>query len=220
MENAVDFGRIFKKLVKRLWLVILVALIAGFIGILYTLRDTPNVYAADVSLYSVASGSYTASIQGFDAMKDYAEIVRSRKVADRVVNALPEYQLDANMIQSMVKTSYNENSAIFHIYVYANNPELAAPVANAVAEAFVLEVSNITGADSVKILDEADSVFVSYSGERDRLKTRLVFTVTGFLLICVIISVIEILSTKVTAVEDCTLKGEIKLLGVIPKHSI
>lgn len=220
MESTMDFVRILRGLVKKIWLVVLITILAGLVGIIYTLGDTPNVYSAKVSLYSVASGSYTASVQGAYAMRDYAEIVGSKKVADRVVNALPDYNLNALMIQSIVSTSYNDNSAIFYVYANSTEPDLAKAVANAVADAFVLEVRNITGADWVKILDAADSVTVSYNAETEQLKTRLTFFAVGFVLICVVISLFEVFSTKVKEVRDCTLNGEIKLLGVIPKHTI
>jgi capsular polysaccharide biosynthesis protein len=220
LEYTIDFIRILRRLLKKSWLIILVTVLAGMLGIVMTLGGTPNIYGAKVSLYSVASGSYTASIQGFDAMKDYAEIVGSKKVADRVINALPDSNLDAQMIQSMVRTSYGENSAIFYVYASSTDPQLAAAVANAVAEAFVLEVSNITGKDSVKILDEADDVFISYNGKSDQLKKRLIYAAVGFFLVCGSISLAEIFSTKVKEVNDCTLNGEIKLFGVIPKHDI
>lgn len=220
METTIDFLRILQKLIKKAWLILLITLVSVLAGIIYTLGDAPNVYGAEVSIYSVAAGSYSASIQGFNAMTDYAEIVESKKVADRVVNALPDYNLDSQMIQSMLRTSYGDNSAIFRVYAYSSNPELVTLVANAAAEAFVSEVSNITGVDNVKILDEAIDVFVSYNGQREKLKTRLVFTVVGFVIICAIIGISEIFSTKVTRVTDSTLNGEIKLLGVIPKHNI
>lgn len=220
MENSFDFIRIFRQLVKRIWLIVLVTAVFGIFGIIYTFGNATNVYSAEASLYSVATGSYQASLQGFYAMTDYAEIARSKKVADRVVNALSEYNLDAQMVQSMVNTIYDENSAIFRINAFSNDPQLAMAVTNAVAEAFVQEVSNITGSDSVKILDSASTVSISYNGKTEQLKTRLIFTVGGFLAICVMIGLAEMFSTKVKEVNDCTLNGEIRILGVIPKHSI
>jgi len=215
-----DFVKILQTLIRRIWLVIVVTVLFGLAGLVYTRGSVPNVYSAEASIYSVASGSYAASVQSTYIMKDYAEIVGSKKVADRVVNALPEYNLDAKLVQTMVRTGFSEDSAIFYVYAYSNDPALVISVANSAAEAFVLEVSNITGADNVKILDEADTVIVSYDGQREQLKTRLLFLAVGFLLICGIITLTAIFSTRVTKVDDCTLNGEIKLLGVIPKHSI
>lgn len=215
-----DFVKILQTLIRRIWLVIVVTVLFGLAGLVYTRGSVPNVYSAEASIYSVASGSYAASVQSTYIMKDYAEIVGSKKVADRVVNALPEYNLDAKLVQTMVRTGFSEDSAIFYVYAYSNDPALVISVANSAAEAFVLEVSNITGADNVKILDEADTVIVSYDGQREQLKTRLLFLAVGFLLTCGIITLTAIFSTRVTKVDDCTLNGEIKLLGVIPKHSI
>jgi capsular polysaccharide biosynthesis protein len=220
LERTVDFAKIIHAVIKRIWLIALVTVLIGLAGVIYTWEDIPNEYGAETSIYSVASGSYAASMQSTSIMKDYAEIIGSKKVADRVVTALPDYNLDAKRVQTMVKTSFSEDSAIFYVYAYSNDPALVISVANSAAEAFVLEVSNITGADNVKILDEADSIFVSYDGQKEQLKTRIIFAAAGFALSCGILVLAAIFGTRVTKVEDCTLNGEIKLLGVIPKHSI
>jgi capsular polysaccharide biosynthesis protein len=115
---------------------------------------------------------------------------------------------------------YTEESAIFYITAYSTVPELAVSVANAVAEAFVLEVRNVTGEDSVKILDKAETVFLSFDARSEQTKTRLTFAAGGFIAICAVIAMTELFGTKVKEVDDATLNGDIKLLGVIPNHSI
>jgi capsular polysaccharide biosynthesis protein len=220
MDNTMDIARIFRKLIKRIWLIIAVTVIFTIAGIFYTANPSPNLYMANVSLYSIAYGSYRSSMEGFSAMMDYAEIISSKKVADRVVNDLAEYNLSAMLVQSMVSTSYRNDSAIFHIRTVSEDPVLAINVANSVADAFILEVRYVTGADSVKILDKAEQVSVYYDGRVDQLKTRFIFMAVGFIFICGVISLAEIFSKKINLVDDATLKGEIKLLGVIPKHRI
>lgn len=220
MEYTVDIARVLQKLIKRIWLIIAVTAIFAAAGLLYTAKSSPNLYMADVSLYSIAYGSYRSSLEGFAAMTDYAEIIRSKKVADRVVNNLAEYNLNARQVQSMVSTSYRNDSAIFYIRTVSEDPALAISVANSVADAFILEVRYVTGADSVKILDKAEQVSVYYDGRNDQLKTRLIFAAAGFILICAAISLSEIFSRKISQINDATLNGEIKLLGVIPKHRI
>lgn len=220
LERTIDLGRVIRRMIKKAWLIAVVTVVVAVIGCIYTMRPSPDVYGSRVSLYSVAYGSYRASIEGFNAMKDYAEIVGSKKVAERVIGLLPQYALDAGTIQSMVRTSYTEESAIFYITAYSTVPELAVSVANAVAEAFVLEVRNVTGEDSVKILDKAETVILSFNAKSEQTRTRLTFAAGGFIAICAVLAVTELFGTKVKEVDDATLNGDIKLLGVIPDHSI
>ena len=181
-----------------------------------TTETGSDIYGARVSLYNVAFGTSS----GANAMKDYAQIVRSRMVADMVVSAVTNYELDARIVQSMLTTSFQESAAIFYITANADDPKLAMEVANAAANAFISQVSIITGQNNVKLLDPADSFNLAYNAQNEMKKTRLIYTGAGFALICIVISLLEIFSTKVSEVGDATLDGEIKLLGVIPRHDI
>jgi capsular polysaccharide biosynthesis protein len=220
LDQVIDFSRIFRKLLKKLWLIVTVTVVFAAVGVVMTLHNERDIYGAQVSLYSVSNGANTASTSGINTMKDYAEIVSSKMVADQVVNSLPEYNLNARNVQAMVSTAYKDGSAIFYIMVRAEDPKLAADVANAASNVFVMVVNNITKQYSVKILDAADSANTYYDAEIGQLKTRLIYAAAGLLLACVIISFIEIFSTRVSEVNDSTLNGQIKLLGVIPKHNI
>lgn len=219
-ESTIDVARIVRRLLLHWKLIIAFTIVATVIGIVVTIPNKPNEYLATASAYSIAAGSYTDSIQGSKAMKDYAEIITSNKVAERVATALTKYRLTTTMIQKMITTSSSENSTIFHIVATAEDPQLAVDVVNAVTDAFLLEVRNITGQDSVQILDHAANVTLSYNANMQKLKTRLIFGAAGFVLICAVLIVGELFSTNIKEVEDGTLDGEITLFGVIPKHDI
>lgn len=219
MKQTVDFIRIFRRLWKSKLIIIGVTLVITTLGILTTRGIEANQYSARVSLYSVSTDSWTSN-SGVNKLKDYSEIVKSKMVADQVVNTLTDAKLKSFEIQAMVKTTFVENSAIFYITAVTDNPKTAAQIANAVANAFVTDVGIITGQNNVKILDAADTVSISYNASLEKLKTRMIYLMVGFVSVCTVIIISEIFSIKVSEVNDSTLNGQIKLLGVIPKHDI
>lgn len=217
MGQTVSFSRIFRKLVKYLWLIVIVTILTALIGFFMTRQVGSNIYKAEVTLYST---TYVGSAANAMIMNDYAEIIRSKMVADLVVNSLGDLKLNARQLRSMVNTYYKDNSAIFSIDVSSNDPGTAIVVANAFADVFISQVNLITGQNSVKILDAADTVGVSYNAKSEQMNTRLIYAAIGFLLTCIIIGLTEILNTRVSEIGDSTLNDEIKLLGVIPRHDI
>ena len=109
-----------------------------------------------------------------------------------------------------------ESSSIMEVYAYSTNPDQAVNVANAVAQAFVIEVKSITGSEDIQVLDSAQSAKIFVDESAQQMKIILIFTVLGFLLICFIIVMITIFSSKVMSLEECQLDGSLELIGVIP----
>ena len=95
MGQTVDFIRIFRKLIKYLWVIVVVTVLSGAVGFFMTIRTGNNVYSARVSLYNIGNSANA------NAMRDYTEIISSKMVADQVVNSLTNYKLNSREIQSM-----------------------------------------------------------------------------------------------------------------------
>ena len=229
MEVSIDIGRIFKRLYKMLWLVALITVIATAAGVAYTWNAKPDIYEAKVTLVGAPNGSYSESIGNTYIMRNYADLVKSERVARQVIQALPQYNLTTQSIQSMVKASFNankanststEDSALFIINTKTPDYNKTIAVANTTAEAFVSELKSVSGVDIAIIVDKASTAAIVYNGKTHQLLARLEFTAAGFMLICVVLGFIELMSKSVTQVMDCTLNGTIELIGVIPKYKI
>jgi capsular polysaccharide biosynthesis protein len=185
-------------------------------------KPYPDIYTAEVSLYSMASSAGEEPTRGFDVMKKNAGVISSKKVAEQVMNSLGNGSLSLLSVRNMLTTSHEDGSAIFHIYASSNDPHLSVAVVNAAAEAFIAEIRNIIGQSEVQvqILDKADNAPVSFDGESEQIKTVIIFASVGFFLMCSVICLVEMLNTKVTTVDKSTLGGKVKLLGVIPNYRL
>lgn len=222
MENKeieINFGRIVKVMIRKVWLIVLVAA-AVFAGSMFLLgqSDHSKLYSANATVYSVANGSYRQALEGTYAMKDYAEIIRTQKICERAALLLGDESIDSNQIMNSIGPDFSEDSAILTIYAYDEEPKKAMEIANAVANAFVIEMRTITGSDDIQLLDEAYT-YKLYSDRADSIKAkRMILVVVAVFLVCAYIALNEIFTSRLKTVCECTMNGELELLGVIPVY--
>lgn len=222
----IDFVRCFKALLKNLKWIICSTILFFVIGILVAVFyvDTENVYDAKSSVYSIAYGSYSESAEGINAIRTYSEIVKSLRVSERAALLLGDDSLDKFTIYDMIEVEQaldangypEEESAIINIHAYSTNKEDAVRVANAVANAYVMEVTSITLTDSVQVLDEAYNCEIMYNARKQQLIYIAAITAIGILLSCAIIVLHEIFSSRIRSLNQGSLYGELEIIGVIP----
>lgn len=223
----IDFVRCFKSLLNNVkWIIsttVAFAVIGVLVAVLYL--DTENVYDAKSSVYSIAYGSYAESAEGINAIQAYSEIVKSLRVAERAALLLGDDSLDKFTIYDMIEEEKpqldangypEEDSSIINIHAYSTNKEDAIRVANAVANAYVMEVTSITMSDSVQVLDEAYTCEIEYNALKQQIIYILVFALIGLVLSCGIIVCLDIFSTKILSLKQGSLYGELDIIGVIP----
>ncbi len=211
-----DFRLAIAALWKRKILIVLVTLTGFFSGILITITISGSqVYSATASVFCATSRSYQLSAADVRTMINYSDFISSKKVCEYAASLLNDTSVTADQIQEMIMMSLSDNSYVMRISAASESPKLAMNVANAVAEAFVTEISNITGDDAIQILDEADRYVVSR--ENDIIKKQLLFTGAAFFAICAIIAFKELFSNKVRSITQClNYVVEDEILGIVP----
>jgi len=209
--------KIFHAVIRRFPLIVVAAIISFFVSTLITNPNTPDVYAASSTVYSASYASYRESVEGINAMKDYIDIVTSRKVAERAASYIP-VELSPFEIMGMTSVAYSSSSTIITIQAMSTDPELAVSVSNAVSEAFTQEVQNITAVETVKILDGAREAILVVDGYLTAIRNRVLITAVGTAAMVLLIAIITIFDSSVATPVEVTLNGELVLLGFIPDN--
>lgn len=209
---TIDIMRIIKAIIKKWYFVALVAAVAGIL--MFVVQYNPiQKYGAETAVYSSAYGSYAQTAEGVKAVQLYSEIVNSNKIAERTASILGDNSLDAETIRGMIYTSIKEDSPVLKIGAIGTDPNKTVAVANAAAEAFIIEAQNITGGESIQILDKATEPYII----RENIKKKCIIAVlVGAFIVCGIIALAEIFSDRIYHVEDAGLDGELEILGIIP----
>ncbi len=226
MDNnaiVIDMRKCIKAIIKNIKKILIITLITLLLGFWIALFfvDSKNEYTAISSVYSIVYGSLSDSANSIQAMISYGDIVKSYKVAERAELLIGDDSIDKYDIYNMITVQYNSSanskSSIIYIYATSKNRAISVKVANAVAQAFVLEVANMTGQDDIQILDEAFDANVSYNAITTRIMTTFLFGFLGFFSCCVIIFFRETFSMKMYSPQDATDNGKINIIGVIPE---
>jgi capsular polysaccharide biosynthesis protein len=208
----------FKLALFELWrnkiLILLVTLAGIFLGLLITsYMSNSHFYTATTSVYATTYGFYQMTATEVQTMVNYSDVVSSTKVCEYAASLINDSSITADDIQNMIGMKFSDSSYVMKISATYDDPALVIKIVNAVAEAFVTEISNITGSTSIQILDEADSCYVYQSNTVNKI--RLLFAGGAFVLICGGIVLKSLFSNKVRSIEQC-IENEGELLGIIP----
>ncbi|GAX89381.1 YveK family protein [Effusibacillus lacus] len=148
------------KILRKRWLLILSAAIgslgvSGFLSF-YVLK--PEYEATTILLVQTPQTNnqvaYTELMANQKLIKTYTEILRSRKIADDVINRLNLGISNEQLLEKVKVRSANE-SLITTITVIDQDPRTAVAIANGFAQSFSANLNSIMKVDNVSILDEA-----------------------------------------------------------------
>lgn len=216
-EIRIDIKRCIVGVIKKWWLILGVTILSVCAVSLLTLDVEPDIYSAEATVYSVSyEGKYEAAIESANVMKTYLDVINSNKVADRAAVILDDANITGTVIRNMVTIKSSETSTVIGIIATSTDEVLVQNVANAVAEAFVNEIQNITGESNVQILDKADIGSIYSSGKAAQTTKRILGGIIGFIIIFAVVCGKEIFSNEIHYVRECDLDGDINILGIIP----
>ena len=219
MDYQLNITKAIDAIIKNFWIIVLVGIIALAGAFVVVDGSQPDQYSASSSIYAASYQSYQESLMGMNIMRDYVDVIQSRKVAERA-SAYISQEVSTNQIMSMVSTYYSTDSNIITITATSVDPETAISVANAVADAFIQEIVSITAVESIKVLDSAYRANVVVNGQMQALKIRLIIVAAAIFLVVAYIAVVAAFNSKVAYPGEATLGGKVELLGVIPDKNI
>lgn len=232
-EFEIDVLRCFNALFKKLGFISLITVLAFFVGLGLTLNKGVDQYTSTATVYAAANGSYNEAATAVTAMNAYLDVATSNRVCQRAALIIGRSDIDANTIKDSIEvssslkktgtnstiTSFMTSSAtIISINATTNDPELSRKIADAAADAYVIEMANILRYDGVKNLDNAEPGELSTNALMEAWKLRILFMVAGFLLACMIVVACEVFDKKVRTIREATIKNQLPIIGIIPDY--
>jgi len=218
MAKTIDITLLIRLILKKWYLFVATAVASLFVAFVLTAEVQPDIYQAVTSLSSIVEGSYTESISGFRLLTNYAELITSGKIATAAREMLPDsLTVSSRQIQSMVRTSFNDTFTMLYITSSSTNPQLALSVTNAVAEAFVSEIGNITGGDTIRIYDRAISASKSFDGLSEQRRTRVTIPAVCLFILFIVVVLWALFSDRIKTISEVEIDGKVNVIGVIPR---
>ena len=221
MVIELDLRQAVMILWKKLWLLLLVALLCGAAAFSISYWLITPLYSASTSMYVYNQQNRTSTnVTSTDLatsqklVSTYLVILKSNSVLDQVSRTL-DGAYSAEQIEKMLTASAIDNTEAFRITITNPDPKMAMTIANTIANIAPIEISRVVKAGSVEVIDYA--ALPTKPASPNILRNTAIGAVLGLIIAIFIVILIEITDTRIKSEEDLTKTFDIPVLGVIPR---
>lgn len=161
---VVDFLHIVKFVWKRIWIVLLAAVLSAVIAFSYSTFFVKPQYSSSIMLYvnnssfSLGSTSFSISSSELTAaqslVKTYSVLLKNKTTLNEVIEKA-DIDLDYTELYQMIETGAVKETEVLEVKVTADDPYLAADIANTIAEVLPDKIATIIKGSSMEIVDLA-----------------------------------------------------------------
>lgn len=210
-----------KAIFKRLWIVVLVPLIAAGTSAVLSLEVLEPVYEADTTLYIFKRAEdpqqfidYNDIMTNQQLVNDYREIVRSRLVTGTVISELGLKDYDTEKLSDKINITSRNDTRIMEISIQDKSPALARDLANKVREVFIKKITELSKLENIYTIDVAE---LPGRPVKPNLPVNCIvsFSAGLFLAICLAL-LIEYMDDTIKSPEDIEKYTGLPVLGIIP----
>lgn len=218
-EIEIDLKEIFYLLLSH-WKSIFLAMLIGaaIFGAYHTFLLKPS-YQADASIYITSTDSMISfsDLQLSAALTDdYANIIKSRTVLNRVIDEL-DLNLNYRQLGALISVDNPDSTHIVDIKVTCDDPELSRNITNALMNISVDQIYQVIGSGEPTVIDYAMAEAVQ--DVTPSLKKYLMLgALLGALIVCAIVVLRMLTDTTLKTVDDIDRYLHIPVLAAVPYY--
>ena len=225
----IDLLQIFRMLLANLHILILATLTGGFLMYYVSSEFLGRKFESVTGIYVLNSSSQEGddTITGSDLdvgsklTNDYAELLKSRTVMNRVIadlnlqNTYPDMaNVTPDRISGMVSIQTSTNTRVLKIKVTDSNPTRAQDIANAVRKAGAIHIKNVMDIDAVNVVYEAN--LPDRPSSPNVNKNAMIGAMLGFVIAAAVLIIIMLMDDTIKTQDDVSKYLELSVLGMIP----
>ena len=217
----VDMQKLVFSYLNRWWLLLIGAVITAILFLFYTIFFVTPIYSAGVTVYvnsskggeEVTNITNTSLVTAQRLVNTYIKIIESDSVLTKVAEA-SQLDISADDIRRSMSAEQVDNTELFKVHIAHSDPELAAQIANAVAEVAPREIEDVVAGSSTKIIDYAKVPRVPSSPNTK--KNCVLGGVGGFVLVLAYLTARFLLDVRIKDEDELTMLFDAPVLGQIP----
>lgn len=217
--EEIDLKELFDFIKGKIGLLVIITVSVCLLGCIYGLFIQKPMYKSytTVILAGNESSSNTSITQGDitlnkNLVDTYAEIVKSRRVLDQVINELG-LETTFSALSNQISVDAVNNTEIIKINVSDRDAKKARNVANVTAKYFTKEVEDLYNMNNVNILDEAIEADAPYN--INVIKQVTIYFILGLVIACGVLFVIFYFDRTIKSVEQIEQKIKLPILGSV-----
>lgn len=217
--EEIDLKELFDFIKNKLGLLIVITVGICLLGCIYSLFIQKPMYKSYTTI--ILGGNETTSSQTItqsditlnkNLVDTYAEIVKSRRVLDQVIDEL-DLEETYEILSNKISVSAVNNTEIIKITVNDRDPIKAKNIANVTANFFSKEVVKLYNMNNVNVLDEANETDKPYNINVS--KQVIIYFFIGFIIALSILFVIFYFDRTIKSVEQVEQKIKLPILGSV-----
>ena len=218
-EIEIDLKEVFYLLLSH-WKSIFLAMLIGaaIFGAYHTFLLNPS-YQADASIYITSTDSMISfsDLQLSAALTDdYANIIKSRTVLNRVIDEL-DLNLNYKQLGALISVENPDSTHIVDIKVTCDDPELSRNITNALMNISVDQIYQVIGSGEPTVIDYAMAEAVQ--DVTPSLKKYLMLgALLGALIVCAIVVLRMLTDTTLKTVDDIDRYLHLPVLAAVPYY--
>ena len=157
---TIDVLHIFRSLWHRAWIIAVAGFLAAVIGFSYATFFIAPTYSSSIMLYvnnnSFSVGGTSVSISSSQIVaaqslvRTYSEILMNRTTLERVIDKA-DVPYTYEQIKGMITPASSNDTEIMIVTVVAEDPYVAAKIANCIAEVLPVRISEIIDGASMEV---------------------------------------------------------------------
>ncbi len=219
----IDLGRIWKVVLKRIWIVGIVSVLCSVIVVLSTFFFITPKYESSAMFYvnnnslSVGDASFSISQGDISAAKSlvdtYIVILTSKSCLNDVID-YTGYDLSYDELKGMISAGAVNSTEIFEVRVVCDDPDQAETLAKAIAYILPKRIASIVEGTSAKIVDNA--IKPSQPCSPSYVKNTAIGFILGMLISLTCIVLREIFDVTIRDDEDIKKCCEYPILASVP----
>lgn len=214
----VNVGELLFVLLRKWWIIALSGILVASMFLAGTkLFVTPKYNSVTkIFVLSQQDGNYLTStdIQLSSYLtKDYAELIKSRTVAQEVIDRL-ELKMSPEALMGQVTVQTKSDTRIVTIIVQNEDPKLAQQLANVIREVSARQIVDVMGVEAVNMVDEANLPVAPSSPNVN--KNMLLGGAWGCLLAIALLLLRHLMNDTIKTDEDVERYLNLNVLASIP----
>ena len=218
-EIEIDLKEIFYLLLSHWKSIFLAMLIGAAIFGAYHTFLLKSSYQADASIYITSTDSMISfsDLQLSAALTDdYANIIKSRTVLNRVIDEL-DLNLNYRQLGALISVDNPDSTHIVDIKVTCDDPELSRNITNALMNISVDQIYQVIGSGEPTVIDYAMAEAVQ--DVTPGLKKYLMLgALLGALIVCAIVVLRMLTDTTLKTVDDIDRYLHLPVLAAVPYY--
>ncbi|MDO5785894.1 MAG: Wzz/FepE/Etk N-terminal domain-containing protein [Eubacteriales bacterium] len=222
-DDYIDLVALFAAYLKRWWLIVICGFGGAFLALGITVYLITPLYTSSSMLYVLSKTTSITSVTDLtladELTADYSIIAKSNPVLDGAIEQVEEegnIKLTREEVEEMVSVS-NEASRILVIKAVSDDPELAALVANAVAEQTMDQMAEITKTDPPTMVEKAE--VATHRSSPNWTKNTITGGLIGGVLSGLFLTICFLMNDNIKTEEDVEKYLGLSTLALIPENS-